>query len=221
MKTEDTGKIFEMAICLVYSIEYDGNFKYSIDKAESLKNRLIKLPELFPKPIHTAKKGGRYDYTAISDETQHLSAKTTKKMGKIAPQVIGQSQPQKFCEIIGIQYKNDIKLKKYIQKNITTILPILVSYTLDCPNLYYNEKTGIIQFIQLKKSIKWNKYEYTWTRDYTQWKNSTTLKISTTGKMISLVEFQFHTKSRTNMAIRWCYENFLNLFKDNLKIVLL
>jgi len=32
------------------------------------------------------------------------------------------------------------------------------------------------------------------------------------------MEFQFHSKSRTNMAVRWCFEEFLVLFKDYLVI---
>jgi hypothetical protein len=39
------------------------------------------------------------------------------------------------------------------------------------------------------------------------------------GKAVPLMEFQFHTKSRTNMAVRWCFEQFLELFKDYLVVV--
>ena len=31
--TEDLGKIFEMAICMLYGIDYDGKYKYSLDEA--------------------------------------------------------------------------------------------------------------------------------------------------------------------------------------------
>jgi hypothetical protein len=30
LKTEDTGKMFEMAICLAYGIPYDGKYKYDM-----------------------------------------------------------------------------------------------------------------------------------------------------------------------------------------------
>ncbi len=36
-----------------------------------------------------------------------------------------------------------------------------------------------------------------------------------------LVEFQFHNTSRSNMAIRWYYDNVLDIFKDNFLITLL
>lgn len=220
LKTEDTGKMFEMAICLTYNIPYDGKYKYSMELPEKLKLRLSKLPDIFPMCKHTAKKGSRYDYTCLTDETKHLSAKTTKKgVGKVAPQVVGQSQPKKFCEIIGIEYSDISNLKKYIQTDIVSIIPILVNYTFDCPNIYYNESKNTIFYITLNNLIEWEKYDYEWTCDHTNWKNSSTLKIIFDKKSYALLEFQFHSKSRTNMAIRWCYENFLTVFKDKLCII--
>ena len=218
--TEDTGKIFEMAICLAYGIPYDGKHKYSMEIPEKLKPRLTKLVELFPTCIHTAKKGARYDFTSLTDETIHLSAKSTKKgIGKVAPQVIGQSQPKKFCEIIGIAYTNITDLKEYIQTNILTILPILVSYTFDCANIYYNQQEDTIRFITLNKPIEWDKYKFKWTCNWNEWNNSSTLKVIVEEKELALLEFQIHTKSRTNMAIRWCYENLLTIFNQNLSII--
>jgi hypothetical protein len=220
VKTEDTGKCFEMAICLVYGIPYDGPYKYGMEIPEKLKPRLSKLTELFPMCAHTAKRGARYDYTAIDDSAKHLSAKTTKKGGgKVAPQVVGQSQPKKFCETLGIEYTSIQALKKYIQENIATILPTLVNYTFDCPNIYYNQEKNTIQYITLTRPIDWSKYEYKWTCSWEDWANSSTVKLASKDQLVSLVEFQFHTKSRTNMAIRWCYENFLTLFKEHLTIL--
>ena len=220
LQTEDTGKMFEMAICLAYGIQYDGKYKYSMEIPEKLKPRLSKLLEMFPMCRHTAKKGARYDYTCLTDETKHLSAKSTKKgIGKVAPQVIGQSQPKKFCESIGIEYTTISDLKKYIQTEIVKIIPILVEYTFDCPNIYYNHEKNTIRFITLNTPIEWNKYEFKWTCDWTTWKNSSTLKIIFDKEEYALLEFQFHTKSRTNMAIRWCYEHFLTIFKENLSVI--
>ncbi len=89
LHTEDTGKMFEMAICLAYGIPYNGNYKYGMELPERLKPRLLKLTELFPMCRHTANKQARYDFTSLTCDT-HLSAKTTKKGGgKVAPQVIG------------------------------------------------------------------------------------------------------------------------------------
>lgn len=218
LQTEDTGKIFEMAICLAYGIPYDGKFKYILP--EELKLRLSKLIELFPMCRHTAKKGSRYDFTSLTDENKHLSAKSTKKgVGKVAPQVIGQSQPKKFCEIIGIEYTTIPALKQYIQTEIVKIIHILIEYTFDCSTIYYNQKNNTIRYITLIKNISFDKYSFKWTRDYNDWVNSSTLKIIIDETEISLLEFQFHKKNRTNMAIRWFYEHFLTIFKDNLSII--
>jgi len=226
IKTEDTGKEFEMAICTVCEIPYKGPYKYTMELAELLKDRLIKIKPLFPNIMHTAEKGARYDFTA-SDPTNYskniyLSAKTSKKgIGKVAPQVIGQAQPQKFCEIIGQEFIDMPILKQYIQENIIQILPILSDYTFDCPNIYFRKDKNTLKYIILETPIDWNKYEYTWTCDYNSWNNSTTLKTRETGtdkKYISILEFQIHTKSRTNMAIRWFYDNVLDIFTDSFRI---
>jgi hypothetical protein len=222
LQTEDTGKVFEMAICLAYGIPYDGKFKYDMKRAENLKDRLIQLPTLFPNATHTAKKGARYDFTSSTNSKLHLSAKTTKKgVGKIAPQVLGQSQPKKFCDTIGIEYKDIPSLKEYIQTNISSILPTLTDYTFDCDTVYYNEETDSIKYIQLKSQPEWSSYTYKWTCDHSKWNNSSTVKIVKDDKEIPLVEFQFHTKSRTNMAVRWCFENVLTLFNKQFLIRLL
>jgi hypothetical protein len=227
LKTEDTGKMFEMAICLSYGIPYDGKYKYDMDLPNSLKPRLNKLTELFPKCVHSAKRGARYDFTACDDPTKHLSAKTIKKgSGKVAPQVIGQAQPQKFCEELGIPYTNVSDLKNYIQTNIKNILPHLVSHTFDCPNLYYHQERGTIMYIEMIKEIDWDAKTFEWTKVGADWNNSSTLKIYSSKSLlgatyIPLVEFQFHSASRTNMAVRWCYDNVLDLFRDNFKITAL
>jgi hypothetical protein len=219
LQTEDTGKIFEMAICLAYGIPYDGKYKYGMEIPEKLKPRLCKLTEMFPMCMHTARKGSRYDYTCVDDNSKHLSAKSTKKGGgKVAPQVIGQSQPKKFCDLLGIEYTTILALKEYIQKEIIKIIPIIVEYTFDCPNIYYNKEKDTIRYITLDQPIVWSSYSFRWTCGWVDWKNSSTLKIIINEKEFSLLEFQFHTKSRTNMAIRWSYENFLNIFADNLTI---
>jgi hypothetical protein len=71
----------------------------------------------------------------------------------------------------------------------------------------------------VSKPIELHKYNFRWTCDWLKWNNSSTLKVIIDDTELALLEFQFHTKNRTNIAIRWFYENFLNIFKDNLSIV--
>lgn len=217
--TEDTGKIFEKAICLAYNIPYSGPYKYDLESAEQLSGRLQPLRDFFPACQHTAEKGARYDYTALDNTNLHLSAKTTKKDGKVAPQVIGQPRATKFCSVLGIEYTDDSALKKYIQENITSILPVLLEHTFDCPTVYYNKHKDSIRYIELVKPIDWSSYNYEWTRTWDTWANSSTLKICKPGQeqKVSLLEIQFHT-TRQNMANRWFFEEFLEFFKDHLTI---
>ena len=220
LQTEDTGKIFEMAICLAYGIPYDGHYKYGMATPEELKPRLLKLVELFPLCKHTARRGARYDVTSLNDQTMHLSAKSTKKgVGKVAPQIIGQASLKKFCNLVDTDYTTTPVLKQYIQDEILKIIPILVDYTFDCPNIFYNKHKNTIRYITVQIPIEWEKYQFKWSCGWSEWKNSSTLKIIIEGKEFALLEFQIHTKTRKNMAVRWCYETFLNIFKENLCIV--
>jgi hypothetical protein len=222
LKTEDTGKMFEMAICKAYDIPYDGSYKYSMDLPNKLQPRLQKLPELFPKCTHTANKQSRYDFTANDHTCMYLSAKTVKKgSSKVAPQVIGQANPKKFSNILGITYTSDADLKCYMQDNVTDILKLMMKHTFDCPNIYYHQEKDIIRYITMIDDIDWSQYEYEWTKNHKEWNNSTICKIKTKHKSISITEFQFHSKTRHNMAIRWFYDNILEFFKGHFKIVTL
>jgi hypothetical protein len=215
VRTEDLGKIFEMAICLLYNTPYDGHYRYDLAPAQTLVPKLQRLKELFPACTHTAKGGGVYDYTAVADTTQHLSAKTTKRGGKIAPQLVGQAQPAAFCERLGLPQMEVPALKTYIQENLAAkILPVLERNTFSCPTIYYNENTGRLAYVIQKSPIDWSKPVYTWTRPAASWTNSCTFKADG----VSILEVQFHSSSRTNMAVRWCYENVLRAFAPNFAV---
>jgi len=233
LQIEDTGKILEKAICDAYGIPFDGPFSYSQAEVDKLTPRLKRLQydNLFPMCSHTASKGAQYDFTAIEDSNRHLSAKSNKKKGgKIAPQVVGQSVPQKFCQIISngyVEYTTPENLKKHIQENIATIMPILWKYTFDSPILYYVRDTDQISFIS-PASIgyecvpDWSAFQYSWTRPYDKWTNSSSLRVRIPGKNEkdeTIMEFQFHTKNRQNMAVRWCIDKVLVLFAEYFNVV--
>ena len=232
--TEDLGKIFEKAICDVFGIPFQGPYKYTnpeqTEKCRQITNKLRSLMEIVPpgQVKHTAQNGARYDFSFTAQnitesEVKHLSAKTSKqKNGKIAPQVIGQPSIAKFCEIVGVGELPAQELKQYIQapENITNILQLLFDYTFSSPVVYYNEALNDIKHITSCLNIEWSSLTFDWTRSATEWTNSSTLRVNKTptDKPTSLVEFQFHTK-RKNMAIRWCFENLLELFADKFNIV--
>jgi hypothetical protein len=223
LHTEDTGKVFEMAICMSYQTPYVSKkqYKYGIERPTALLDRLAQLPHLFPACTHTAEKGSLYDFTS-TDSTRHLSAKSTKKDCKVAPQRVGQATPATFCERMNIPFSSVPALKTYIQDNITSLLPTLLTYTFG-PNtdvLFYNEKADTIQFITHIAPICWDTYPISWTCSATEWNNSSTMKMTMPdGKTVSMLEIQFHSSSRTNMAVRWCFDKLLTTFPSAFRIV--
>jgi len=223
LQTEDLGKITEKALCNALGISYNGKYKYGEPPA-ALQARLATLVPLLPTDlVHTAAAGAQYDYTSASDQSKHISVKTTKGGGKVAPQCIGQPQPAAFCERVGIPFVSVPALKKTIQDDIATvILPAMTAFTFDCQTVYYNARTGQLQLITLKTPIDWTSHTYTWTCGHDAWANSASVKIKVAGSETEpkvLAEFQFHSSSRTNMANRWCFENVLTIFRDNFDIV--
>jgi hypothetical protein len=216
--TEDLGKIFEMAICLLYEIEYDGKYKYSIEEATNIKNKLHKLTVEFPFRLkHIAKHGNKYDFVSIDDNDINLSAKTTKKDAKICPQVIGQPSKKKFCEFFGIDLHFNLEqIKNYIEMNVNSLLQIYALNTFDCPIVYYNKHKNIMLFVKLKESINWTNYNISFSHiiKNKKWNESSCIIING----ITIGEFQIHNH-RDCIKFRWSFEKLLNLFNDKFEII--
>lgn len=218
--TEDLGKIFEMAICLLYEIEYDGKYKYSLEEANTIKERIYKLKNIFPYKIkHIAKNGNKYDFVSLDNEHINLSAKTTKKDAKVCPQVIGQPSKKKFCEFFGIDLQYNLEqIKQYIQDNVNALLDIYALNTFDCPVVYYNKHKNLLLFVKLKENIKWTNYDITFSHviKNKNWNESSCIIINNN----TIGEFQIHNH-RDCIKFRWSFEKILNLFKDNFEIIYL
>ncbi len=216
--TEDLGKKFEMAICLLFGTEYDGKYKYSLEEANIIKDKLYKLKEVFPFEIkHIAKNGNKYDFVSIGDDKINLSAKTTKKDAKVCPQVIGQPSKKKFCEFFGIDLLYDLEqIKIYIESNVKSLLEIYALNTFDCPIVYYNKHKNIILFIKLKENIDWTNYDISFSHilKNKKWNESSCIIING----ITIGEFQIHNH-RDCIKFRWAFEKLLNLFKNNFEII--
>ena len=215
--TEDLGKIFEMALCLYYDISYDGNYKYSLQDAQSLKNKIGNLKKVFHYNIkHCASRGSKYDFECIDDPTIHLSAKTTKKNGKVCPQVIGQPSRKKFCEFFEIDPSFSLEqIKLYIINNIANLLQVYSANTFDCPILYYNKHTNLMAFIVLKEHINWSNYAIKFSHNIKNklWNESSSISIDG----ITIGEFQVHNK-RDCIKFRWCFEKLLSMFEKHFTI---
>lgn len=218
--TEDLGKQFEMAICLEYDTKYDGNYKYRMEEAYTIKERIYKLKEVFPYNIaHIAKNGNKYDFVSVGDDPIYLSAKTTKKDGKVCPQVIGQPSKKKFCEFFSIDPLYNLEqIKEYIVSNITSLLETYASNTFDCPVVYYNKHKNRLLFIKLKQKIDWTLHEISFSHivKNKKWNESSSIIIGN----ITIGEFQIHTH-RDCIKFRWAFEKLLELRKDHFDIIYL
>ena len=218
--TEDLGKIFEMGICLLYKTPYNGKYKYGLLEPEKLKTRIAPLLNLFPNCHHTAKNGSRYDYTADDNPNLYLSAKTTKKDGKVCPQVIGQPGKKKFCEYFNLDQNVTLEeIKTFIPENIENLLDTYFENTFDCPIIYYNKHKNIALFIKTICKIDWNitPIIFGHIKKNKVWNESTTIAIEKNGKTISIGEFQVHNH-RDCIKFRWCFENIINNFNENFEI---
>jgi hypothetical protein len=224
--TEDLGKKFEMGICMLYGIEYDGKYKYSMEDAEKLKDRLTNLTNVFPHKLkHTAKNGSQYDFTGEEDETIKLSAKTTKKDGKVCPQVIGQPSKKKFCEFFNVDINFTLEqIKEYIEANVDKMLNIYFDLTFDCPILYYNQKRDVLQLVKLTNAnangehqkINWSELiiEFSHKKKNKAWGESSTISINN----VTIGEFQVHN-NRDCIKFRWVFENLLKIFPNIFEVI--
>jgi hypothetical protein len=219
--TEDLGKMFEMAICLYYETPYDGPYKYSVAEAQSLKNRLSNLKNVFPYNIrHCARYGSKYDFECVDDPSIHLSAKTSKnKTGKVCPQVLGQPSRKKFCEFFALDQSIGLdQIKSFISNNIANLLQVYSAHTFDCPILYYNKHSDLLAFIVLKQEINWaaNSINFSHNIKKKLWNESSSISING----VTIGEFQVH-KNRDCIKFRWAFENLLALFGHHFTIVTL
>lgn len=208
LETEVLGKEFEMAVCLYYGIDYDGGFKYDINKARELSKRLGPLKDLFaPTCQHTASRQGVHDFTYYnSGLTRHLSVKTNKNLQeKISPQVLGQPTEKTFREKFGLT--EDENIKEYIEANTASMLKKYWNCTYDVPVLYYNEQRDKICFIKELNPPDFEQENISFTRTGKYWNESTTVKYK--GKSIG--EFQVHN-NRNCIKFRWIQQNLE--FKD-------
>ena len=215
--TEDLGKIFEMSICLLYEIEYDGKYKYGLEEANKIKEKLQNLKKEFPfKLKHIAKNGNKYDFTTINDEQINLSAKTTKKDAKVCPQVIGQPSKKKFCEFFGLDVRFNLdQIKSYIEFNVKKLLEIYFLNTFVCPIIYYNKHKNLLLFVKLIEIIKWENYniKFSHTLKNKKWNESSSIMVDN----ITIGEFQIHNH-RDCIKFRWSFEKVLEIFSTHFKI---
>jgi len=205
LKTEDFGKIFEMAICLLYSIPFDGKFKYSITDSESLIQRLLRLKDHVVVTRHIAKRGNRYDFLLDHDD-KYLSAKTNKNGAKVCPQVIGQPSQKKFKEFFKLHIDLSLDgIKEFINESLNEILEKYFEYTFDCDIIYYNKPKDILLLIKQQPPINFTECHL--SKNPSSWRESSTVKYNNT----SIGEFQIQNH-RDCIKFRWDFLKLLSVF---------
>ena len=216
--TEDLGLITEQALCITFNIPYEGSpFKYDMKEATDISEKITTSSNFtfIPKIIkHTAQKGSRYDF--LLEDNSYLSCKSTKKLGKVCPQVIGQPTKKRFCEYFKINEETNLNIKSFITQNINFMLNEYMTHTFDGPMLYYNKKRNTMLYIKMITPIIWNDYliEFSHIMKNKVWNESSTIKINTK----TIGEFQVHNK-RNCIKFRWCFEQMLILFKSNFEVI--
>lgn len=237
--TEDLGKTFEMAICLLYNIEFNGKYKYSIKEAQRICDKLYNFKRLYPYKFTHIGGCKKYDFEYITEFTNNsenkcenkcennsenkcdsniykLNVKTTKRDGKVCPQVIGQPSKKKFCEFFNIDITNNLEyIKKYIELHILELLFIYIQNTFEYPIIYYNKHKNILILVNLKKEIDWITQNILFSHiiKNKKWNESTSIYVN----KINIGEFQIHNH-RDCIKFRWAFEKLLSLFKDNFNI---
>lgn len=204
LKTEDLGKTVEYALCLLYGVEYIGNFKYDLDRANKLKERFAGVKDILKIKDFVGKTNNYSDF--ILEDGSGLSVKSNKcKSYKIAPQIIGQTTKNKFKE----HFNCDDRIKVFIKENLDKALNEYCKYTFEQTLLYYNENNDELYIYKLKNPIKIEgAYFYN-----EKWRESATIKY----KNLTIGEFQIHNH-RNCVKFRFNLDNFMKLFESSFLI---
>lgn len=214
IKTEDTGLVFEYALCIYYNVPYDGKFKYEIPKAEEIANTLkYSKFQLYnftgTDMIHTAAKQARYDFTS-KDGKFKFHAKTAKRIAnqKQAAEVIGQGSMKTLINHFNLPITfNRSQFKSWIMENIDTYITEQYNFLFNEPICYFVEDVYECYWITPIKKINVEKKNITFTKKLENWDNSNTIKYNG----ISIAEIQFHSSDRVNIVTRFNFNtNSLN-----------
>lgn len=209
---ETLGITLEQSICMLYNCAFNGIFKYETRRAVHLKERIQYLKQIIPELTHLGGKG-KYDFHCPQTDN-HLSVKSTKKNGKVCPQIIGQTTLQKFRLYFSIP--SYTKIQDYTVNNIFILLSEYEKNTFHCPVLYYNEYRDQVYLIRQEKKVQWDKYkiEFSHVRKNREWVESTTVYANN----VPIGEFQIH-RNRNCIKFRWHFEKLIQVYSFHFYII--
>lgn len=178
--------------------------------------------ELGHKPVkcHTLEKICSYvvPYNFTLDDGTTLSIRTNLDSDKIAPRNIGQAGFEKLNdqlgEIYGKRICNQDDIKHLFIDSVDKVLPIFIDNLFDADRILWVRREGpsiVYDFINGDSTLSINlkRDNFTFTRGYDEWIESTTLKYNGT----SIAEIQIH-KNRT-FKFRFSMKNLFPLLRAN------
>lgn len=169
-----------------------------------------------PIKCHTLEKLGTYvtPFNFTLDDGSTLSIRTNMDSDKVSPRNIGQAGFEKlndqFGEIYGKEIQNQDDIKHLFIDSVDRVLPVFIDNLFDADHIMWIRQIGssiIYDFIDgnTTLSIDFVRDKFTFTRNFDEWIESTTLKY----KGVSIAEIQIH-KNRT-FKFRFIMNNLLPL----------
>lgn len=153
-------------------------------------------------------------YNFILSDNSTLSIRTNVSGDKVAPRIVGQAGFEKlnlyFKDVYGKTIKNQDDIKHLIINHIDTAMPIFIDFLLDADYILWIFQKGDDFSYHLidgnaDVDMDFNKDKFSFTRNYDEWKESTTLKYENK----SIAEVQVH-KNRS-FKFRFIMKNFIPL----------
>ncbi len=222
------GFTVQKVICDMYGIVPESeraitlfNTNYDSNLATLVKPSLTRaFTELGHKPIkcHTMQTIDSYviPYNFTLDDGSTLSIRTNMDSDKVAPRNIGQAGFEKLNEQLGEIYGREIQtqddIKHLFIDSVDRVLPIFIDNLFDADHILWIRLEGsspVYDFIDgdATLSMELMRDNFTFTRGYDTWKESTTLKYNG----ISIAEIQVH-KNRS-FKFRFSMKNLLPLLR--------
>jgi hypothetical protein len=222
--TEDLGKVCEMAFCLLANTPYQGTYRYSLEKAETLKDRFKELEPEFRGMRHTGTHDDLYDFTHETNPDLKMSIKSNKTGWMVCPQG-GQGTKKTFCQKFDLSplgHTDPQSIKAFVVAETARVLTEFTNTTFHCPVIYYNAPYNLVQHIKPIRQtnlIDWATIplRFSHIEKGKEWNESTTLYILRDRNLIPIGEFQNH-RNRNCFKFRFHFKNLLDQFKDHFEI---
>ena len=202
----------------IFESNYDVRLVQYINKIVSDVFETLNLKPIECTTLNLDEKGKKIPFNFILSDNSTLSIRTNISGCKVAPRVIGQAGFDTlnyfFKDINGASIDSQDDIKHLFFNKIDKILPIFFDQLFDADYILwiFQDKANFSYHLIKGNSdigIVYERENFTFTRNYEQWVESTTLKY----KNISIAEIQVH-KNRS-FKFRFIMKNIIPLFISN------